>query len=762
MRHHEHEHDREQRLADRDRGALDERDDPVRVLPDVALADLAARACGRASATLIDFRWCWLATPAAGRRRGRRMSVRRAVSMCEVVVEPARRRLRLADDDGADRQDDQDDHRDKAEIHERDRDGTRQVQTAATPAPACRAAARSARRRGTGRRRERSPTRSPTPAPAPAAGRPVGSSEGSRSAATARRGSCSRCYSEGGTPSPARLGLGCHRRRSARARPSRTLGRTSGTTPLRVSQAGAAAARLKASQGLATVPLMVPPATQLRVREARRQRQEQERNRRRFAVVAAFSLVAVVTGLLAAFGGSGGTPSAGPAPASASRLLPGGPPQPEIIANIGALHIQLPVDQSRVTALGYQGGSEGSLALSPVGTQANQGLLRRARARDLRQLERRPALVPAAGRRRAGDVGDRRRRRAGHRRLLARRRDGRRDRRRRPERQHARLAGRHPADRRAVARRLGLAHQRRPGARRSARPSRPAARGSATFSTSRTPSSRRSRTTRTTPETTSPSRCTRRRPCRRRRARRRLRILFVADVFGSAGRRAVDQLLPGAAAGARRPTSASSTARTPRPAAGITAKIADQFLAGGADVVTLGNWTWGQQGFAPYLVRHRPRAAAGEHVAAHARPRPRGARRGRRDQPARHVRARRPFENAFIAADHLVEEARRETPVIIVDFHAEATSEKVALAQYLDGRVTAVLGTHTHVQTSDARVLAGGTAAITDAGMTGPHDSVIGSVAEGRDQAVRHRDARPPRARDARRPARGRARRVRG
>ena len=65
--------------------------------------------------------------------------------------------------------------------------------------------------------------------------------------------------------------------------------------------------------------------------------------------------------------------------------------------------------------------------------------------------------------------------------------------------------------------------------------------------------------------------------------------------------------------------------------------------------------------------------------------------------------------------------------MIVVDFHAEATSEKVALARYLDGRVTAVLGTHTHVQTSDARVLKGGTAAITDAGMTGPHDSVIGS-----------------------------------
>ena len=70
------------------------------------------------------------------------------------------------------------------------------------------------------------------------------------------------------------------------------------------------------------------------------------------------------------------------------------------------------------------------------------------------------------------------------------------------------------------------------------------------------------------------------------------------------------------------------------------------------------------------------------------------------------------------------------TPVVVVDFHAEATSEKVAIARWLDGRVTAVIGTHTHVQTSDARVLPGGTATITDAGMTGPHDSVIGVKAE--------------------------------
>jgi 2',3'-cyclic-nucleotide 2'-phosphodiesterase len=84
----------------------------------------------------------------------------------------------------------------------------------------------------------------------------------------------------------------------------------------------------------------------------------------------------------------------------------------------------------------------------------------------------------------------------------------------------------------------------------------------------------------------------------------------------------------------------------------------------------------------------------------------------------------------FELVDELVEEARKRAQIVLVDFHAEATSEKVALARWLDGRVTAVIGTHTHVQTNDARVLPGGTAAISDAGMTGPHDSVIGVQAD--------------------------------
>ena len=89
-----------------------------------------------------------------------------------------------------------------------------------------------------------------------------------------------------------------------------------------------------------------------------------------------------------------------------------------------------------------------------------------------------------------------------------------------------------------------------------------------------------------------------------------------------------------------------------------------------------------------------------------------------------------PAISMFELIDGLVEEASAQAKVIVVDVHAEATSEKIALARWLDGRVTAVLGTHTHVQTSDARVQRGGTAAMTDVGMTGPHDSVIGVKAD--------------------------------
>ena len=204
-----------------------------------------------------------------------------------------------------------------------------------------------------------------------------------------------------------------------------------------------------------------------------------------------------------------------------------------------------------------------------------------------------------------------------------------------------------------------------------------------------------------------------------------MRILFVADVFGAPGRRAVESRLPTL----REELDAGFVVVNGENAAagrGITAKIADRLLATGADVVTLGNWAWGQPGFAPYL-------SGSDRVLRPANMSPHSPGRGLAVHDGVAVInllgefSLNPFESPFVAVDRLVEEARAATPIVIVDFHAEATSEKVALARYLDGRVTAVIGTHTHVQTNDARVLAVGTAAITDAGMTGPHDSVIGS-----------------------------------
>jgi len=203
----------------------------------------------------------------------------------------------------------------------------------------------------------------------------------------------------------------------------------------------------------------------------------------------------------------------------------------------------------------------------------------------------------------------------------------------------------------------------------------------------------------------------------------------VADVFGAPGRRAVEENLPRL----RQELEVDFCIVNGENAAdgrGITAKIAERLLAAGADVITLGNWVWGQRDFGPYL-------SGTDRVIRPANLSPNAPGRGLAIHDGVAVvnllgqMTLAPFESPFTADEALIEEAKRETPVIVVDFHAEATSEKVALAYHLAGRVTAVLGTHTHVQTADARVLAGGTAAITDAGMTGPHDSVIGSVPEG-------------------------------
>ena len=167
---------------------------------------------------------------------------------------------------------------------------------------------------------------------------------------------------------------------------------------------------------------------------------------------------------------------------------------------------------------------------------------------------------------------------------------------------------------------------------------------------------------------------------------------------------------------------------------GLTPKLAEKLLAAGADVVTTGNHVWRHRDLVP-LLEESPRLVRPANMGERAPGRGLtvvDARGGERVAVVNLLGALflDVVVHPFQLVDALVEEARRETPVVVVDFHAEATSEKVALARMLDGRVTAVVGTHTHVQTNDARVLPGGTAAITDAGMTGPHDSVIGVQAD--------------------------------
>ena len=204
-------------------------------------------------------------------------------------------------------------------------------------------------------------------------------------------------------------------------------------------------------------------------------------------------------------------------------------------------------------------------------------------------------------------------------------------------------------------------------------------------------------------------------------------------MFGAPGRLAVEERLPGL----RNELDIDVcivNGENIADGAGITGKLADRLLAAGADVITLGNHAFRRDGIGAYLATSelviRP-ANAGSQLPG----------RGLAVVEARNgvrVAVINLLGNLFIDAamspwemvDELVDEARAQAPVVVVDFHAEATSEKIALTRWLDGRVTAVIGTHTHVQTNDARILPGGTAAVSDAGMTGPHDSVIGVVAE--------------------------------
>ena len=209
----------------------------------------------------------------------------------------------------------------------------------------------------------------------------------------------------------------------------------------------------------------------------------------------------------------------------------------------------------------------------------------------------------------------------------------------------------------------------------------------------------------------------------------------MGDVVGGIGRRALRALLPGLR-DAHAPDFVVVNGETAAGGVGITPRVADELFAEGVDAITLGNHAYRHREIYPYLDEHpaivRPanylRGQPGRGTSVVERD---GVRLGVVNLSGNvFLKAGRP---AFSEADAAVASLAGKVDHILVDMHAEATSEKVAMGWHLDGRVTAVVGTHTHVPTCDARVLPGGTAYITDVGMTGPRGGVIGVK---REQAI--------------------------
>jgi metallophosphoesterase (TIGR00282 family) len=212
-----------------------------------------------------------------------------------------------------------------------------------------------------------------------------------------------------------------------------------------------------------------------------------------------------------------------------------------------------------------------------------------------------------------------------------------------------------------------------------------------------------------------------------------VRILFIGDVVGRPGRRAVRELLPRL----RQEQALDFVVANGENAAGgsgITPDTARELFAAGIDAITSGDHLWDQKEVAE-LLQHEPRflrplnyppgvAGQGATVFPLADHPPVAVvnLQGRTFMAA--------LESPFLAIEAELPRLRAQTPIIVVDFHAEATSEKIALARLLDGRVSAVLGTHTHVQTADEQIFPGGTAFLCDAGFTGPHESILGREVE--------------------------------
>jgi hypothetical protein len=208
-----------------------------------------------------------------------------------------------------------------------------------------------------------------------------------------------------------------------------------------------------------------------------------------------------------------------------------------------------------------------------------------------------------------------------------------------------------------------------------------------------------------------------------------VRLLFVGDIVGRPGRRALNRLLRGIV-DERSVDIVVANCENAAGGVGVTPRIADELLAEGIDVLTGGNHTWNRREVYPYL-------DSSERIVRPANYPPGAPGRGatvvetRDGVPVGVVNLEgrvfmRQIDCPFRIGRELVDGLLETTPIVIVDFHAEATSEKLALGWYLAGRASAVIGTHTHIQTADERILEGHTAYITDAGMTGPWRSVIG------------------------------------
>jgi len=207
-----------------------------------------------------------------------------------------------------------------------------------------------------------------------------------------------------------------------------------------------------------------------------------------------------------------------------------------------------------------------------------------------------------------------------------------------------------------------------------------------------------------------------------------VKLLFVGDVVGGIGRRTFAALLP-QMRDAHRPDFVVVNGENSAGGVGITQKTARELFAIGADAITLGNHAYRHRDVYELLDREEriirpanyPKGSPGRGHTVVERD---GMRLGIVNLSG--TVALQAARSPFAEADAAVAELRGRTDAILVDMHAEATSEKVAMGWHLDGRVTACIGTHTHVPTADARVLPGGTAYITDAGMTGPRGGVIG------------------------------------